>query len=225
MKKIRQRNQDFANQFNNLTLKDTIQTTDKSISIINQILEIKRIYNIKTPKNVSFLQRMLELPSIIPKRYVWHVGGGQHHLGGSDVETFSIATEGFKSGFGKYNVVFANNNSYYYNRFFPFIDDLVSDPLDPSVDYWRIDTHAFDAKWYVDPNMLGLLTLYYDDPTDYICTSADIPAHALKLFHYPEKLYKHYDPQSLLDYCIYDTRVLEPDNRVNWWIRKKALAA
>jgi len=121
--------------------------------------------------------------------------------------------------------VFANNNSYYYNRFFPFIDDLCSDPCDPVVDYWRIDTHAFDAKWYIDPNMLGLLTLYYDDPTDYICTSADIPAHALKLFHYPEKLHAHFDPQTLLDYCIYDIRVLEPDNIVNWWIRKKAFAA
>jgi hypothetical protein len=226
MKKIRQRNEDFANHFNRLTLNDIMLFTDKSVSI-KEILEIKKLFKRRTPEYGDFLQRMLEFPPITPKRYVWHVGGAPYYRGCSDLQCFSIAIEGIKSRNGQYDhqVVFANNNSYHCSRFFPFIDDFNSDPKDPCVDYWRIDTHAFEAEWYVDPNMQDLMPFFYDDPTDYICTPADIPAHALQLYHYPEALFKHHDPQSLLDYSIYDTRVLVPDDRVNWWINRKLQAA
>ena len=227
MRKIRQRNQDFANQFNRLTLKDLIRISDNSDKEIKEILEIRNRYKLKTSNEIDFLQQMMELPPITPRRYVWHVGSAPWYRRHSSVEQYSIATEGLKCSCSRpsFNAVFANNNSFHYTRFFPFIDDIVLEPCDPAVDYWRIDTYAFEAKWYVDPNMMYLLRLYYDDPSDYICTPDDVPPHALKLFHYPEHLYKHWNPQSFFDYSLYDVRVLEPDDRINWWIRKKTLAA
>jgi len=226
MKQLRQRNEDFTKQFDRLTLKDMILATDNRITI-REVLEMRRLYNIKMPEDATFMQRMLVFPPITPKRYVWHVGNYNYPGCPGYSPCFSIATEGLKSSFGKNDrqVVFANNNFDYCSSFFPFVDFSDADPRDPRINYWRIDTHAFDAIWYIDPNLLYALHYLSDNPTDYICTPSDIPAHALKLYHYPRALFEHTDPKRRWDIAIYDIRFLEPDKRVNWWISRKIQAA
>lgn len=227
MKKLRQRSEDFTKKFDRLTLKDMIQATDNRITI-REVLEMRRLYNIKMPEDATFMQRMLVFPPITPKRYVWHVGKAFDYPRYPDESPcFSIATEGLKSSYGKNDrhVVFANNNAEHCSHFFPFVDFSYADPRDPSINYWRIDTYAFEAEWYVDPNLLYIVPCMSKNPTDYICTPSDIPAHALKLYHYPKELFEHTDPKRRQYCCIYDIRLLEPDKRVNWWISRKMQAA
>jgi len=50
-----------------------------------------------------------------------------------------------------------------------------------SFDVWRIDTRAFRAKWYIDPN--HMLT-HYDMKENWVFTESSVPPHALKLFHF-----------------------------------------
>lgn len=61
--------------------------------------------------------------------------------------------------------------------------------------YWRIDTRAFKAQWYVDPYMKNdCASGYAGVLKNYICTDTDIPLHALKNFTFSRERFENRNP-------------------------------
>lgn len=137
---------------------------------------------------------------IKPERYVWHVSHrdiGRHER--PELNNFELREKIREEGLICRDdwAVFANNGLGKAQDLFPFCLDFYRPfrtPL-PSVmksrmtihDYWRIDTHAFRGKWFIDPVMSNDI----DDinknserlkKTSFICTREHIPSWALKLY-------------------------------------------
>ena len=126
-----------------------------------------------------------------PKRYVYHLDCGVRRRK-NDKEYYkykrlNIALNGlYGKGQGTQGV-WANNQMENIFNLYPInIDgygmsdnEILEWVL--SFDVWRIDTHAFEAQWYVDPN--HMLTDYYRKE-NWVFTESSVPPHALKLFHF-----------------------------------------
>lgn len=132
------------------------------------------------------------LTPIKPERFVWHVTKIKNRQ--------SILDNGLLA-FGK--LVFANNQSYKIDKFWPVMDSDFHGytgtcglyngsqlyPVCDYFDFWRIDTHIDHAKWYLDPNAKA--DYYYfggDFARDYICTPECILPEALSLFNFDRSL-------------------------------------
>jgi hypothetical protein len=49
-------------------------------------------------------------------------------------------------------------------------------------DFWRIDTHSFQADWYIDSNMKNSPKKYEGNEKDFVATETPIPCKAIELF-------------------------------------------
>ena len=229
MKPKNYQNCDFSNIFNNLTIKDTIQTTEKKKDVKNTEKFIPDSKFVSyTELHENFLPRMMRQEKVIPDRYVWHVTDDQN----SDFKRFSIAKEGLKAGYGNFKAVFANNGLSSITHFYPlnievymwrqcrdyyrpFLRDMDEAML--LCDFWRIDTHAFNAEWSLDPNMKSYNRSYKNS---FICTTQDIPADALSLYKVdPDVFYSNLSGNIQYGKKIFPVSMLIPNKRVNNWIK------
>ncbi|MEI7660681.1 MAG: hypothetical protein WCK34_00715 [Bacteroidota bacterium] len=229
------KNMDFSCRYNQLTLSDIIRKKthtkkEKSISVTEPIP-----FNSLEEK---FIPRMMQQEAISPNRFVWHVSEYKW-LAENDLKRFSIATEGLKCEYSKYKAIFANNALFLLGEFYPFRFDFMLDwgsnkPLNDLTpanivlhsDFWRIDTHACDARWHIDPNLVTEYRENEQQNRHYICTSMDIPPYALRLYKvklevYRSKLLHNLESSS----SVFPLSLLRPDERVNNWINRSKQAA
>lgn len=242
MKNLRQRNEDFTKQFDRLTLKDMI--LKKNIVEANR--QTKKSPTKFNSLEDNFLARMLELDPIVPMRYVWHVDAVLYSNGffysdkNNDFKRFSIADQGLICKNNDLNAIFANNGLSSIGSFFPFVDDSfdgwmfragLREDMTPymfGMDFWRIDTHAFNAKWYIDPNIKNdaIRSTKGERPINYICTPTNVPSRALTMFTFNMDMYIRELPKLIMTNSpLFPVSLLKPFDRVNRWIRKKTLAA
>jgi hypothetical protein len=122
---------------------------------------------------------------IKPARFVWHVTIPENRG--------SIKRNGILKGHHNY-AVFANNiipAEESMMLFWPLPIDhydhwnLSLAEFYALYDFWRIDTHTFDAEWRIDPSLAKDLSAYQlESKRHYICTRSNIPSDALRLFRY-----------------------------------------
>lgn len=215
MKTKTYKNRDFSSQFDHLTLHDIVSkknhkkelTVRPNLSLFPMTKE-KPFWSL----DENFHERRMAQDLIIPNRFVWHVS---YELN-TALTNFSIAKDGLLVSKGRYNAVFANNNLFYTGCFYPFCA-FEGDMFDST--FWRIDTYAFKAEWRIDPNMLEEC----DDlsPSNFICTTNNIPPFALKAFRMLELDY-YLQPPSARNRGDLRTPIylLSPDPKVNFWLSK-----
>jgi hypothetical protein len=241
MKTKTYKNRDFSRRIDHLTLKDVIQE-QKNANIEKTFIESETLKFESLEEN--FIPRMLQQEIIKPDRYIWHVA---EHRNDTDHELnrYSIATEGLKCEYSACKAVFANNGLIFLQHFYPFVFEFMFDmnrdspsnqiDITPShivlhSDFWRIDTHAFNAKWRIDPNM-KVEGIVEDDsrfPTDrnYICTTLDIPPYALRLYKVRIEVYISKLPYNFLTYSsVFPVSILTPDPKVDYWLNRVKRAA
>jgi hypothetical protein len=133
---------------------------------------------------------------INPARFVWHVASRENR--------WSINRKGIIKPHAEY-AVFANNIPPVDNfmmLFWPLpidcfdYNNLSLTEFYSLYDFWRIDTHAFDTEWRIDPVLANELSCYnLESARHYICTRSNIPPQALKLCRYKgEKTRIKYSP-------------------------------
>ena len=129
---------------------------------------------------------------IRPRRYVYHLDYGRGRRRRNDMEFYkykrlNITLNGLYGKDQGNPGVWANNQMENIFNLYPVNIDGFGMSLKEilewvlSFDVWRIDTHAFEAQWYVDPN--HMLTDYYQKEK-WVFTESSVPPHALKLFHF-----------------------------------------
>lgn len=224
------RNNDFSKQFDNLTLMDIVNpkketTYDPPVYTANPEND---------PENL--IGQMLELPPIIPARFVWHVS--HRGYGETDLETFSIARRGILRDYNHYGpAVFAHNKLNSLTDFYPFCIDFAFERGQPLSDltpsrwfqscgFWRIDTHIFNGTWYIDPNLKDGGHFGCGRAINFICTPEDIPPYALRYFEFDTDAYISDLPRILReeDYFL-QIKHLKPVHKVNEWIKQFERAA
>ena len=215
MKTKTYKNRDFPSQFDNLTLHDIVSKRNhkKEMSVrpnysLFPITREKPFWSL----DENFQERRMAQDLVIPNRFVWHVSYQRN----TALEIFSIAKDGLLVSKGRFNAVFANNNLFYPGNFYPFCQ-FEGDMFNST--FWRIDTHAFKAEWRIDPNMLE----DEDDlsPSNFICTTSNIPPFALKAFRMLELDYYLQPPFSCdRGYLRNSIHLLSPDPKVNFWLSK-----
>lgn len=181
----------------------------------------------------TFIPRMQELGPIQPDRYLWHVSGNVDDMGG-----FSIVSEGLKVRYSRCGgAICAHNRLSSIMYFYPFtvdmnaFDDSFGGMLVPSQDvlysdFWRIDTHTYNGKWYIDPNMRNYCFVYGGRPENFICTPEDVPSYALKCFQLRMDVYLHeYKRLQEANLPVLSTSLLTPNEKVNEWIWRKCTTA
>ncbi|MEI7463416.1 MAG: hypothetical protein WCK03_03410 [Candidatus Taylorbacteria bacterium] len=245
MKKRNYKNRDFSNQFNNITLSDICQkikniepTKRKIASPASVITEQNEKYTNRDKLYENFIPRMLELDPIVPDRYIWHLTYPCCD-GVENLRSFSIASEGLRVSRNRCGcAVFAHNRLYSISQFYPFIFDYNDLTMSfgglpaPSSnvlysDFWKIDTHAYKGKWYIDPNMKNDFSIWDGmQPINFICTPEDVPSCALKLYKLTMDVYlASYKQLELSDAPLLSTSLLRPNDKVNEWVRRKRTAA
>jgi hypothetical protein len=175
-------------------------------------------------------------PSIMravkPARYVWHVK--KLRL----LEDISIAESGLLKG--SYGMVFVNNFLTDFSNMYPFCIDSMWELDEISAEeretcfhiysYWRIDTKAFNGKWFIDPNMvLDCVCSPSGMPRNYLCTNSDIPVSALKNFSFVKNRFDNRQAiiksvQGVSSYISLadDFTTLKPNNVINGYMEKYA---
>lgn len=137
---------------------------------------------------------------IQPERYVYHITSNDFDnqplsLDNPNRLRDKIKKEGLTCK--EHWAIFANNGLRKAQDLFPFCLNYYQPfrtPL-PKVmkshmtqfDFWRIDTHAFRGKWFIDPVMSYDIDIINknskrQNKTSYICTREPIPNWALKLY-------------------------------------------
>jgi len=115
---------------------------------------------------------------IVPERYVWHVSKPKNRK--------AILEFGLKLDASKHNCIFANNQSFNVIFMYPFCLEAENGRYRPNnllkYDFWRIDTHIFEADWYIDPNMKDGPIECMGDEKYFVATETSIPFKALELF-------------------------------------------
>ena len=157
----------------------------------------------------DFIKKYIQEKIVTTNRYIWHVSPIRNRE--------SIAEKGILKS-KKDGAVFANN-FHPKNRdillMWPFPIDSYDHPSMSDLefyslyDFWRIDTHAYDAEWRIDPNLksdLGAFDLR--SVNDYVCSLSNVPKKALRLYKYHNTNYSIYrmDPNVI---SIIHTEVLK----------------
>jgi len=221
---------DFSSRLDRLSLLDVIQK--KTNPKIEKNISISEPLTFNSLEE-NFIPRMMQQQTITPNRFVWHVSEYKYQSD-NDLKRFSIATEGLKCEHSKYKAIFANNALFLLGEFYPFMFDFMLDwgsnrplhDLTPAQivlhsDFWRIDTHAFDARWHIDPNMVTENRENEQQNRHYICTTMDIPPYALRLYKVKLKVYRSKLLQNLLkNSSVFPVSLLRPDERVNNWVNR-----
>jgi hypothetical protein len=132
-----------------------------------------------------FLQSYKQSRVIKPARYVWHISCPKNRE--------SIQQQGIIKIHRDY-AVFANNIQPRHHNlmlFWPLPIDSYDHPSLSLIefyllyDFWRIDTHAYDAEWRIDTNMAhdtGAFNL--ESVRHYVCSTTNVPANAVKRYRY-----------------------------------------
>lgn len=180
MKKIKNHREfNFSQQFDNLTLKDIINTKQEKPYDNKEYYEKKgrdgTVYLCSRLKGIG--ENFRHLKPVKTNRFIWHVSGPKNRL--SILEKGLIPRE---SDGG----LWANN---YHNIgvFYPFAIDGDYIPYD-HFDFWRIDTHKAKVEWREDPNMYDVTP----NPLNrcrYVCTYKPIAASAIKLYQFEPTCY------------------------------------
>jgi hypothetical protein len=127
-----------------------------------------------------------------PQRFVYHLTPGYKEtcdeMKTPPFKRLSILLEGLHGSDAGTQGVWANNQMSNLWNLYPInIDSIMYfDKTDllmyiNSFDIWQIDTEAFKAKWFIDPNHM------LSDPKDmrdWVFTESSVPPHALKLFRF-----------------------------------------
>lgn len=125
-----------------------------------------------------------------PGKYVYHLTPSHPIEKEYDVyyyKRLSIVLEGLHGSDKGLRGVWANNQLENIFRLYPMtIDAIGMDNIDLlhwiySHDVWRIDTTAFNATWYIDPNFMLTEGEYI---REYVFTESSVPPHALKLYRF-----------------------------------------
>jgi hypothetical protein len=128
--------------------------------------------------NYEHLEDVPGIERIIPERYVWHVS--------SPKKRTNIKELGLKVDISDHNCIFANNLSFNVIFMYPFCLEAENGRYRPNnllkYDYWRIDTHSFEADWYIDPNMQDGPIEYMGNEKYFVVTGTPIPCEAIELF-------------------------------------------
>jgi hypothetical protein len=123
-------------------------------------------------KEVSGIKR------IVPERYVWHVSKPKNRK--------AILEFGLKPDASKHKSICANNQSFNVIFMYPFCLEAEKGRYRPNnllkYDFWRIDTHSFQADWYIDSNMKNSPKKYECNEKDFVATETPIPCKAIELF-------------------------------------------
>ena len=123
-------------------------------------------------KEVSGIKR------IVPERYVWHVSKPKNRK--------AILEFGLKPDASKHKSICANNQSFNVIFMYPFCLEAEKGRYRPNnllkYDFWRIDTHSFQADWYIDSNMKNSPKKYECNEKDFVATETPIPCEAIELF-------------------------------------------
>jgi hypothetical protein len=118
------------------------------------------------------------IEKIIPERYVWHLSSPENRA--------SILKFGLTLEFGDHKCIFANNQSFNVIFMYPFCLEAEKGRYRPNnllkYDFWRIDTHSFQADWYIDSNMKNSPKKYECNEKDFVATETPIPCKAIELF-------------------------------------------
>ena len=222
------KNADFSCRFDHLSLMDVTQKKENP----------KREKPISDSEPITFnslednfIPRMRQQEVITPNRFVWHV---TRNYPEGDLLRFRIAKEGLKCIYSEYKVIFANNALISLADFYPLIFDFcfVPDSNIPILklikrdmeeplyhcDYWRIDTHKCIARWHIDPNMEKEELV--KESGNYICTTEDIPPHALRLYKITPLLFQDLISEYLDNSTIIPVSLLRSDEKVNNWINR-----
>jgi hypothetical protein len=157
------------------------------------VLSMPKLY-VNEPHRIEFMSR---LKSVVPDRFVWHIKYANL------IQDISIAESGLVKG--KYGMVFANSFLTKFYDTYPYCIDSMWEldhiPVEEKgscfniFSYWRIDTRAFKAQWFVDPCMrLDCEVSFSGVPKNYICTDTDIPLHALKNFTFSRERFENRNP-------------------------------
>jgi hypothetical protein len=157
------------------------------------VLSMPKVYENESRK----IEFMNELKRVVPDRFVWHIKYSNL------IQDISIAESGLIRGM--HGMVFAHSFITKFRDTYPYCIDIYGELDHVPVHrrsscfdiftYWRIDTRAFKAQWYVDPNMRHDCVLSYEGvPKNYICTDSDIPSHALKNFTFSRKRFENRTP-------------------------------
>lgn len=141
----------------------------------------------------------LNLTSIKPRRYVYHVTRASHRL---DI-MFNGVLPLFKKS--EYSLAFANNMHprQSVGNFWPLPIDMYDISYEygdwtlqaffSGYDYWRIDTVKANVEWYIDPFMESDCHTYRcGKPENFICTPSVIHADALDLMEYDMEGYNRF---------------------------------
>ena len=232
------KNRDFSCQFDNITLSDILKQTNKKEPGKQPK---KSAFSFNTLED-NFLERMLELKPIVPNRYVWHVGREVYSYPDIEFDRFSIVSEGLLCRKSRCNAVFANNALTSIGSFFPFVDDGLNclmfrdsfrEDMTPYFDlverdFWRIDTQAFNARWYIDPNLKddANKSVKGESQINYICTTTDIPPHAIRLYTFDEDAYiKNLPKLMMTNSFLFPLNLLKLYDKQFEWVRRMRPAA
>ena len=241
---FKNRNMDFSKQFDNLTLMDIVNPVKVNPVKVNPVKETTYNPPLYTANPESdpdnLIGRMVELPPIIPARYVWHVShrGYSFVEGKRNLKIFSVARQGILREYNHYgSAVFAHNKLVSLSSFYPFcidgafewgqpLHDLTPSAWFRSCGFWRIDTSVLDCKWYIDPNLKDGGHFGSGTAINFICTPYDIPPYALKYFEFNMESYIMDLPKLLhqKDYRLH-VKYLKPVDEVNEWIKRFERAA
>ncbi len=223
----------FSGRFDSITLHDLVskrKTNNQKADVRNNSLFPEaRFTKFKTLEK-DFVKRLSAQEVIMPNRFVWHVCDE----GNTSLKNFSIVKDGLLTSFSELHVVFANNNLYDIAHFYPFCvhslftPDYAEQGKDRVLEFgkywldsvfWRIDTYAFHAEWRIDPNMRA--DGYEKECANYICTTRDIPAHALKAFRLmPGKFLLPAPVNAQVAQEALPLFLLSPDQTINSWLDK-----
>jgi hypothetical protein len=131
----------------------------------------------------NHLEDVPGIERIVAERYVWHVAPIEKRK--------FIFQNGLVPELSEHNCIFANNQSTNIFFFYPFCleeyEGTLRDEHFLLYDYWRIDTHSFQADWYIDPNMKNGPIEYMGDKKYFVVTESPIPCEAIELFEVGEE--------------------------------------
>ena len=128
--------------------------------------------------NYEHLEDVPGIERIVPERYVWHVSKPKNRK--------AILEFGLKPDASKHKSICANNQSFNVIFMYPFCLEVENGRYRPNnllkYDFWRIDTHSFQADWYIDSNMKNSPKKYEGNEKDFVVTETPIPCKAIELF-------------------------------------------
>lgn len=217
-----------------------VQTENGSLELQQQIIPARFVWHVSN----SFFQKKLvqKLPGITLSlaRNPWYV---KSYFEQADQTRRSISENGLMCS--ENSAVFANQHLFDVLKMHPiWLDHAMGDIYNPVksemgwlslYDFWLIDTHSLDAKWYVDHFMEGDIKdghVTDVEMNNYICTKSHIPVSALTLFRFDVNIFQKKKTMYNTNSCLMKEKQLQdiwdsiqPDVMINRTMRIHQFAA